>query len=277
MIANLDPLDLPKELQELAFQELGETIENRTIALEKLRLKINEHSNEKERLKDTTDRNLIRFLRTKKYDIEKSLQATIDYQKFLNKHEHELQNITREEILNFREGNLAVKEPDTLGRIVIIIRAKKVLDNYTPEYKKTNPKFFLRLNYFLLELLSQNAYAQICGVIIIFSCQGLTFYDQLQIPLMASIVDDIACLNVFQILGIRLKAACTYHEPAIISWLWLVIGQFVNEIMRPRFHFCGTNLSKIHEKLRDVSILPVCLGGSTPDDDPIFTQWIQVV
>jgi hypothetical protein len=277
MIENIDPLELNEELRIHAFEELGETVEQRTEFLQRLRHSIQALPHEKERMKDTSDRNLIRFARTKKYNFDKALHACIEYQKFQNTYGKELQNITRDEILLFKEGNLVVKEDVPLGRVIVIIRAKKVLDQFSSQYKHINPKFFLRLNYFLLELLSHNPYAQICGTVIIFSCQDLTMWDRLLVPQIASLFDEIALVKLFQILGIRMKAALCYLEPGYISWLWYLIRPFVTEVLRPRFHFCGKHLNLLHEHLKDVSVLPVSLGGDIPDDDPILTQWIQVV
>jgi hypothetical protein len=88
-------VELPKELQEVAFEEFGETEELRTSQLLALREEINQLP-EIDRLTDTGDVNLIRFLRSRKFDIEKALHSTVQWQRFYKKYEEVLHNITNE-------------------------------------------------------------------------------------------------------------------------------------------------------------------------------------
>jgi hypothetical protein len=58
-----DELDLPEDLLKIAFEELGETKEIRKEKLIELRELINNLPDEEYKLEDTSDKNLIRFLR----------------------------------------------------------------------------------------------------------------------------------------------------------------------------------------------------------------------
>lgn len=59
----IDELDLPEDLLKIAFEELGETKEIRKEKLIELRELISKLPNEEDKLDDTSDKNLIRFLR----------------------------------------------------------------------------------------------------------------------------------------------------------------------------------------------------------------------
>jgi hypothetical protein len=131
----------------------------------------------------------------------------MDYRHFLMTYGSDLQNISREEIVRFQDGYSVIKEPGPTGRLIVIIHAKKVLTQFSLEYKLANPKYFLRYNYFLLELLGHNPYAQLCGTILIFDCQGLTWREKWTFTHLASLFDMIAVMKLFQIGGIQLDAA----------------------------------------------------------------------
>ena len=74
-MATFDPLDLPEELALVAKEELNETPDLRQEALDNLRQLISELP--KDRLEDTSDANLIRFLRSKKFKGFDSIVTTV--------------------------------------------------------------------------------------------------------------------------------------------------------------------------------------------------------
>jgi hypothetical protein len=271
-----NPLELTEELKHRAFSEFNEIPEKRAAFLQVLRSAINSSPISKDAM-DTSDRNLVRFARAQKYNSNLALQQCMDYRHFLMTYGSDLQNISREEIVRFQDGYSVIKEPGPTGRLIVIIHAKKVLTQFSLEYKLANPKYFLRYNYFLLELLCHNPYAQLCGTILIFDCQGLTWREKWTFTHLASLFDMIAVMKLFQIGGIQLDAALTYKETMFISYLWFVIRPFLDEKLTPKFHFCGNNLQSIHERVSDISVLPESLGGSIPDEDEIFTQWTAML
>lgn len=71
-----DPTLLPSELASVALELYGETTELRKESLLELRDRIKELPLS-DQLDDTSDKSLIRFLRFRKYDLEKSLQGTV--------------------------------------------------------------------------------------------------------------------------------------------------------------------------------------------------------
>ena len=88
--------DLPSNLQSVALEELNETPAFRDLQINELRMAIAALPQEGDKLKDTTDANLIRFLRSKKFSLENALRATIEWQQFYEKYKDVLANITKE-------------------------------------------------------------------------------------------------------------------------------------------------------------------------------------
>lgn len=272
MFEDVDSISLNDKLRELAEKELGETQELQGQALRELKEKILALP-EADQLKDLSSQSLIRFLRSRKYDISKALDFAVEYQKFLSLHDAELAGITEAEILHFHQAVTVFQDPENL-RIVVIVRLKKILEQFSSEYKTLRPSFFLRFRFFLFERLSHNPYAQICGTVLIFSCKDVTFWEELKLPQICSVADHKASFRHFNILGTRMKGSYMFQEPGFLSWLWYFISPMMSQKIRSRFHFCGRHIELIHQAVSDVSILPESLGGKLSEESELVSWWI---
>ena len=97
-----EAVDLPELYRQTALEDFNESPELRTTQLAALREAISHLPQLEDRLKDTSDINLIRFLRSKKFDHQRALEACTQWQKFHNKYLDILANVTQEgEILNW--------------------------------------------------------------------------------------------------------------------------------------------------------------------------------
>src|SRR4051812_40802652 len=100
MEASSDPLDLPPDLVDVAFREFGETPELRSQKLFELKQRIAELPDE-DRISDTSDLNLIRFLRGRKYNVDIALQTTVNLVNFNRAHPDWTENHTAKEFVDF--------------------------------------------------------------------------------------------------------------------------------------------------------------------------------
>ena len=91
-----DPLELSGELARMAYEAMGETREKRREAIGALRAAIASQPQE-DRLADTTDANLIRFVRGCKYDMAKALKTTIALECFNRMHPEWAQGLCSQE------------------------------------------------------------------------------------------------------------------------------------------------------------------------------------
>ena len=101
MSGALNPLDLPPHLAARAKEEIGEESSSfRQDKILDLRDRIINLLPEKDRLSDTSDVNLVRFLRSRKYDLDKALEGTVRLKQFYDRYE---------KILSHREEARAVQ------------------------------------------------------------------------------------------------------------------------------------------------------------------------
>lgn len=271
-----DVLELQEPLRSIAFNEFGETTALRHAKLQELREMIDNVKNVEDRIQNTSDVNLIRFLRARKYDLEKVLDATIEWQRFFNKHREVLQDIKTDDLKYiFSTGFLSVFEENDLdGKSVLIMRPANGISLFTAEMKRSNPRLLLQTNFWLFENFSQIPRVQVCGIVVINSFNGLSFRDQMAMSSMAPIMDQLATFQHFQILSLRLKGAYILEEPAFMSWLWFFIRPFMNEKIKSRFHLCGSDYSKLLSAFPDPKVLPTDLGGEVPVTTPQPSDWV---
>lgn len=290
----VDSLELNEELANQAYLVFGETPKLRHEKLQQLRERIKRLPNQADQLKDLSDKNLIRFLRSKRFCLDETLKSTIEYQHFLDTHQESLQNITSEEILYFKDVFTVFQEPKSSqeglelstrtanterrenderqgNRIMLILNLKKLLSKLDSSYKLKNPYFMIRLS-FIFEQLSFNPYSQIYGIILIISCHNLTLWEQMTLTQLASIPEYLACFQHFRILGTKFKGAYLIEEPPFLSWLWYFVSPILSEKIRNRCHFCGSDYSKVQAAVSDLRILPKSLGGERDDDD--YGDWL---
>lgn len=111
-----DDVTLPESLASVAFTEFNETPDMRNRSLIELRQMIAALPKENDKLLDVSDSNLIRFLRSRKYDMDKALQATIELAHFNSKYSGVLADITADELLLCRGFLQVVRENGLNGR-----------------------------------------------------------------------------------------------------------------------------------------------------------------
>lgn len=275
-VEEFDPLELPECLRARAFEEFQETSELRKTSLVELRSRIAALEKESDRVVDTCNKNLVRFLRSRKYDIEEALQSTIKYQHFLNQHHEALSNITPEEVRYFGAEFLSVlHERGGENRVIFVMRPSKGIKLFTADLKRDNPRAMLRYNFWMFENISHDPYVQVCGLVIVNCFQGMTMWDQMAMSNMAPVGDQLATFQHFQALGTRFKGAYILEEPAFMSWLWFFIKPFMSEKIKARFFLCGHDYDQMRSAIHDPAILPKFLGGDLDDDDPSLSTWIQ--
>ena len=239
-----DPLELPDHLRTIAREELGETPEVRRQSLEELKRRIAALP-EVDRLSDVSDQNLIRFLRSRKYDIEKALQCTIELQKFNTTHAEWVENLRAEEFRVFSTFFQVLEQRGPKGQFIIVLRPNNGIKVFTPEFLAENPLAMIRCNIFFLDRLSKNVDAQVCGVVACNSFKGFTVRDNLRLSKACKVSEQIGTFRYMTILGLRLSGAFMFDQPFYMTWLWPIIRVFLSEKLRSRFHLCGSDYDAI--------------------------------
>lgn len=280
-------LQLDELLQSIAEKEINEpsNIDAKRVQIAELRRRIFLQSNAANRIRDTGTKSLIRFLRSSKFNIDKALSKTIEYERFYTNNKLSLEGIVPStEFPPFRD--LVHVHRDLLldqGRQVIVcLFPKMALPNITHEMIQSNPRILMRFNIWLLERLSYDHQIQVCGLVLLNSfCEtGLPISVTLQ--QLASLAERRAVLGFFNILNFRLKAACVFEEPAFLSWLWFILKRFMSFKIQSRFHLCGRDYSRVDiavgPGVREHLGEPYISSGSqkfNPAPIPINESWVM--
>ena len=173
-----DPTELPEYLKKIAFENFGETPETRRTALIELRKRIGELPDEKDRLVNTTDSNLIRYIRGRKYDLDRALETTVERQRFENKHP-EWMHPSEEVLQNSNEFCGLLPNPDPKGRKVLMMFPAKGIKKFTGDFAKKNPLAMIQFNIWMFDRIASDLNVQVAGLIIVNMMKGLTFSDNI--------------------------------------------------------------------------------------------------
>lgn len=263
--ANADPLSLPPHLAEIAQRDFGETAETRTLALAELRIRINALP-EKERLVDMSDVNLVRFLRNRKYNMDRVVATTIAYTKFRADHA-ELYNIDPQAILKF-DGVFKLmmgSAPDY--RVIFTVTPKKIVTLFTEEFMKAHPQFLLRFNIWSFERVSMMPAAQVCGIMSVLSFMDFSMWDNVALARMVNVQDRVQAFTFLtSCLGMKVKGLFVFEAPMLVQGIFTIISTFMSSKLRDRIHLGGKNYSILQEHFKDnLDALPVAFGGTAPN------------
>jgi len=83
---------------------------------------------EKDRLSDTSDVNLVHFLRSRKYDLDKALEGTVKLKQFYDRYERILSHLCETEkeqelFSSWSDFLSVIKGADQQGRTIIVLRS----------------------------------------------------------------------------------------------------------------------------------------------------------
>ncbi len=179
-------LDLPTaELQEAAFKIFGETPETRQSKLAELREKIQALPNHE--VIDCTDHNLIRYLRGKKFNVEKAFKTIASVVTFNHDHPKWVTNLTSEEFHVFSSIVRILNIRDKHNRVVVFFKASAFIKIFTSEFIREHPCAMIRFNVYLVNRLSHNFDIQLHGMVMIGSFSDFTLWDSRTLAIIAPV------------------------------------------------------------------------------------------
>ena len=167
-----DPCALSEDLAELAYKNYGETKEKRVSLLREMRERI-QALPEKDRLKDLSDKNLIRFLRCRKFDIERAVKLACDAKRFYTKNADILKDLDGKETVMFdgEHNNVfqVYRNVDKDGKVVIILHPSRFIQAVQSKQGSTiikkDPSAVLRHLVWQFHNLCQDPHVQVGGLI----------------------------------------------------------------------------------------------------------------
>lgn len=257
-----------ERLKQDAERLLGETNEVRERSLRELHELVDGLSKEDKEILDTSDRSLIRFLRGKKFRVQKAFTCIQNLIAFRKEHPDWCKESNPQEFAIFSKFfNILPVEADEGGVIIMARPAIGIKLLGDSSFRASNPHAMVRFNIWLMNALSYNQLVQVYGLYMINSFNGFTFYDNITLSSVAPVSERLA---IFQFISkccpFRLKGIYILHQPAYLTWLWGVISLFLNPKLTQRFNLCGDDYSRLKNIKADTSHLPKFLGGEAPDE-----------
>ncbi|GAB0096783.1 CRAL-TRIO domain-containing protein [Sergentomyia squamirostris] len=259
----LENNNLDADWREKAEKELGETCEIARSTLKQFRhlLRINQENVPSFGWRD--DAFLLRFLRAKKFDVEKAYRMSVKYFRM----KHQSPNLFRvsppfavQHILEMQmQCMMGVRDP--CGRQLFIFRVEKC-DPY-----RCSVENVFKTNVLSLESAVRCAETQIAGVVVLLDMAGVSLgHSRFLSPQLARHTVEV----VQDAFPLRFKAFHILHEPFYFDAILAVLKPFLREKIRKRIFLHGNDLASLYRFLPQ-EILPAEYGGLQPPFDN--TTW----
>lgn len=218
-----DPLELPTEkLRDDAFKLLGETKELRSQTIEEVRLALNEMDCGDF---DKSDANIVRYLRGKKFDVEKTLKCITNRVAFCKEHPKWTANLSVKEFEAFFEFLTILPQRDKEGRVVLLARPGLFLKMCTKEFMRDYPFAMIRFNVWLFEELTLHPEINLYGAVFVLTAKDLSVWDSSTFHAVAKVDERIGFLKyLFSCTPMRVGRFNLYfiRITVIIFFRWFV-------------------------------------------------------
>ncbi|XP_055709444.1 clavesin-2-like isoform X2 [Phlebotomus papatasi] len=256
--------NLDVEWREKAEKELGESSEISRTALKQFRhlLRIN-RENVPFGWRD--DAFLLRFLRAKKFDVDKAYRMTLKYFRMKQQSPELFRVSPPSEVRHILEMQMQYMIPlrDPCGRQVFIFRVEKC-DPY-----RCSVENVFRTNVLSLESVVRNPETQIAGLVVLLDMTGVSLgHSRFLSPQLARNTVEV----VQDAFPLRFKAFHILHEPFYFDAILAVLKPFLREKIRKRIFLHGSDLASLYRFIPQ-EILPAEYGGLQPSfDNSIWRQ-----
>ncbi|KAJ8020362.1 Alpha-tocopherol transfer protein-like [Holothuria leucospilota] len=251
---------LSPEMQKRAEMELGENHLMRKLAFNTLY----KYMDEKPHINFCRDENfLIRFLRAKKFEVDRAFKALKKYYELHLKLPEFFNDYHPQGIKHVLDDGYpyVLTDTDKEGRKVVAMRA----GHWDPaKYPMLD---ICKALFMVLDYLVEEEETQITGVVLIFDVGGVSMYQASQLtPSAAKKVTSI-----FQnCIPVRISGIHFVNEPVVFDGAFTIMKPFMNDKMRNRVKMHGTNYASLHKHVSP-KILPREWGGTMGTYDN--TQW----
>jgi len=252
----LDIGDLSVEWQQRAQDEIQEKAEWRQRDIQALRDLVLAEQNLG---CATDDQFLLRFLRAKKFDYEKSFKmlqrycamrskSPANFAKSLPSLSHDVLACQLQTVLPHR---------DRLARRVFLFRSGQW--NTTT----TSPEDLFSSNYLCLELLAREQKTQISGIVTLVDMADFGWYHLMQLTVDYMKTVTALIQNTFPL---RFREIHIVNESYLFDIIFTLVKPFLTEKIRNRIQFHGADMESLHKSISP-SILPAEYGGEQPGFD----------
>ncbi|XP_002739961.1 alpha-tocopherol transfer protein-like [Saccoglossus kowalevskii] len=262
--------DLPRQpyvcklsatMQEKAKRELNEDPSTRNAKIDELRARFKK---ERPEIKlPPEDAFLVRFLRCKKFDVDRAFKMLVHYYEVRRKYPELYSNYRPSAYRQIYEQEIEAMLPakDKSGRAVIVFSISK----WDPD--RYDPDLITAAILIVMEKIIEDEEVQVNGVVFVGDYEGLTMRHILKMgPAQAK--KQMDCMMYCN--PMRFKAIHIIRQPQILDILLSMFKPLMSAKLLKRYHFHGEEYGTLHEHVPS-SILPPDFGGQFMDFD--WMEW----
>uniref|UniRef100_A0A182NUH9 CRAL-TRIO domain-containing protein n=1 Tax=Anopheles dirus TaxID=7168 RepID=A0A182NUH9_9DIPT len=260
--------DLTPFGKEVAKNELRETPEIRTAAIEELRGLLKDV----EGLVVPLDNDdwMIRFLRPCKFYAKSACELIQRYYQFKVKHWDMYNELMPSKEANIFKQNILAVFPnrDQLGRRVLLLELGK-----SWKHKEVTLDEVFKGCVLFLEAAMLEPETQVHGAVVIFDMDGLTLQQAWQFtpPFAMRIVDWLQ-----DAVPLRIKGIHIINQPKIFNMVFALFKPFLREKLRSRIIFHGTDRESLYKQIAK-ECLPAVYGGTVDAPRVQGEQWYELL
>ncbi|XP_017777007.1 PREDICTED: alpha-tocopherol transfer protein-like [Nicrophorus vespilloides] len=255
VLSELDLEDPPQELVAWAKKHLNEDPDTRLKVLDDFRNMI---YNRGECVPHRTDDAfLLRFLRARYFQLERSHRLLVNYYNFKENNPEFVEDVNLKHLQRIGDDDIITVPPyrEQNGRRILLYR----IGIWDP--KKFTITELFQATLVILELAILEQRAQILGGVCMFDLEGLSLQKSWHLtPSVASKIVQIMVTSF----PMKIEAIHIVNQSWVFDMVFNVFRPFLDERMRKRLFFHGDDWESLHQHI-DPKHLPERYGGVHPD------------